>query len=367
MITTVAVIGAGNGGKAAAADLALQGKRVRLFEFPEYRNNIGDIMASSRISAQGAVEGEAKLDTVTCEMAEAVDGADLVMVCTQAGTHTRVASELAPVIGANTIAMLNPGSCGGSLLFASVFRQAEVSPMPVLVETSTLTYGCRGGRADVAIYLKVERVMYGTLPATVMATVGPDLESMYPGLVRGASVLEAGLNNANPVIHPPITILNAARIEKEGADMLFYADGVSPTVARVIERLDCERMALLRALGYPAQSDPMTSVQQGYASSADYFECYSQGEVFRQLRSPDTLDNRYLHEDVGIGLVMFSSLGKLLGVPTPTCDAIIQMGSTISERDYMAEGARTLDALGIGDLSAGALKTYLETGNATAG
>jgi len=33
-IGTVAVIGAGNAGKAAAADLTLRGGRVRLFEFP---------------------------------------------------------------------------------------------------------------------------------------------------------------------------------------------------------------------------------------------------------------------------------------------------------------------------------------------
>ena len=367
MITTIAVIGAGNGGKAAAADLALQGKRVRLFEFPEYRSNIAGIMTSGCISVQGAVEGEAKLDRVTGDMAEAVEGADLVMVCTQAGAHIRVARELARLIGPNSVVMLNPGSCGGSLLFAHIFRQAGVSPMPVLVETSTLTYGCRGGDGIVTIYLKVARVVYGALPATATLSVGPDLESMYPGLVRGASVLEAGLNSANPVIHPPITILNAARIEKEGSDMLFYADGVSPTVARVIEQLDRERMALLRALGHPAQSDPETSVQQGYATSADYFECYSQGEVFRQLRSPDTLDNRYLHEDVGIGLVMFSSLGRLLGVPTPTCDAITQMGGAIAGRDYAAEGARTLDALGIGGLSVNALRAYLETGRAIAG
>jgi len=364
MINKVAVIGAGNGGRAAAADLALQGKRVRLFEFPDYRGSIAGVMATSSIAAQGAVEGVAELDLVTCDMGEAVEGADLIMVCTQAGAHSRAARELAPLVEPDCVVMLNPGSCGGSLLLAHVFRQAGVSPVPVLAETSTLTYGCRGGDGTVTIYLKVARVVYGTLPATAASNVGPVLESMYPGLVRGASVLEAGLNNANPVIHPPITILNAARIEKQGRDMLFYADGLSPTVARVIEQLDRERMALLRALGYPAQSDPETSVQQGYATSTGYLECYSQGEVFRQLRSPGTLDNRYLHEDVGIGLLMFSSLGTLLRVPTPTCDAIIQMAGAIAGRDYAAEGGRTLDALGIGDLSVDALKAYLETGRA---
>jgi opine dehydrogenase len=195
-----------------------------------------------------------------------------------------------------------------------------------------------------------------------MAVLGPELEAAYPGLVRGASVLEAGLNNGNPVIHPPIALLNAARFENEGHKVFFYRDGVSPTVARLIEKLDGERMALLRALGYPAQPDPVTSVEQGYATSTDYFECYAKGPVFAEFTSPNTLDHRYFHEDVGMGLVMFCSLGGLLGVPTPACQAIVQMGSIISGIDYFAQGLRTLKAIGLAGLSVAEIKLYLETG-----
>ena len=362
MIETVTIIGAGNGGKAAAADLALQGKRVRLFEFPEYRANVDAIIDAGHIAATGAVQGEAKLDLVTCDLPEAMLAADMAMVCTQAQAHGRAARDLAALVQPDTLVFLNPGSCAGTLEFASVFRHARLSEPPILVETSTLTYGCRGQGARVDVHLKVQRVMYGTLPATAISTVGPDLEAMYPGLVRGSSVLEAGLNNANPVIHPAITLLNVARIEKEGAKMLFYGHGVSRTVARVIAQLDHERMALLRALGCPAQSDPATSVAQGYATSSDYFECYSQGQVFKQIASPDTLDNRFLHEDIGIGLVMFCSLGRLLRVPTPACEAVVRMGSLVAGRDYFAQGARTLEALGLDGLNIEELKGFLQTG-----
>ena len=181
-------------------------------------------------------------------------------------------------------------------------------------------------------------------------------------MVRTASVLEAGLNNANPVIHPPITILNAARIENEGDSTFFYKDGVSPTVADLIQKLDEERMALLKALGYEAQADPVTSVQQGYARSTDYYECYKNGPGYSGFRNPNTLDNRYIHEDVGMGLVMFCSLGKFLQIPTPTCQAIVHMGEAISGINYSAESKRTLQKLGLKGLSVEELKTFLETG-----
>ena len=216
--------------------------------------------------------------------------------------------------------------------------------------------------STVEIAVKVNRVVYGTLPASDIDGIAGELETLYPGLCRAASVLEAGLNNANPVIHPPIAILNAARIENEGDSMFFYGDGVSPSVARLIQKLDEERMALLRALGYPAQPDPVTSVEQGYASSTDYYECYKKGPGFSAFRNPNTLDNRYFHEDIGISMVMFCSLGKLLGVPTPTCEAVVKMGEVLMEEAYSSKGLRTVESLELSGLDHRGLKDYLETG-----
>jgi len=362
MIENITIVGAGNGGKAAAADLTLQGKGVRLFEFPEYRDNVEGIIKTRSLKATGAVAGQATLELVTCNLTEALEGADTIMVCTQALAHDRAGRELAPLIKPGHLIILNPGSTGGSLHFARIFREFGLKQLPTFVETSTLTYGCRAKGSTVDVPVKVKRVVYGTMPTTAMTHIGPELEKLYPGLVRSATVLEAGLNNANPIIHPPITILNAARIEREGDNMFFYRDGVSPSVARLIRKLDEERMALLRALGYPAQPDPVTCVEQGYAASTDYYECYRHGPGFQDFRFPNTLDNRYFHEDIGMGLVMLCSLGKLLDVPTPTCRGVVHMGEIISGIDYFANGMRTLESLGLAGLSLEGLKSFLETG-----
>jgi opine dehydrogenase len=362
MFEIVTVIGAGSGGKAAAADLALQGKRVRLFEFPEFWANAAPLAASRRLTAAGAVTGTAVLDLVTDDLARAVSGADTIMVCTQALAHERVARELAGVVRPDTLVILNPGSTGGACLLAHVFRQSGLKELPTLVEFSTLTYGCRAQETRVEIAVKVNRVLFGVLPAQDAPALAPPLTAAYPGLVPAESVLEAGLNNANPVIHPPITLLNAARFENEGAKVRFYADGVSPTVAKLIQALDQERMALLRALGYAAQPDPVTCVEQGYAASTDYFECYAKGPVFSEFTAPNTLDHRYLHEDIGMGLVMFCSLGELLNVPTPASRAMVHLGSLISGIDYFAQGARTLQSLGLDGLTVEELKGYLVGG-----
>lgn len=362
MIDQVAIIGAGNGGKASAADLVLQGRRVRLFEFPEYRQNVAEILETRTLTATGDVEGEAVLERATTDLGEAMEGADTVMVCTQSLAHDRIARELAPYIRPEHIVILNPGSTGGTLHFAQVFRELGIKRMPVLVEFGTLTYGCRAVGPLVEIPVKVDRVLYGTMPAAAIKEVGPPLEALYPGLRRGASVLEAGLKNANPVIHPPITILNAALIENEGDKKFFYGDGVSPKVAELIRKLDEERMALLRALGYAAQPDPVTSVEQGYAADTDYCECYKKGPGFGKFRFPNTLDNRYFHEDIGMSLVMFCSLGKVLGVPTPVSEGVVRIGEILAGVDYSVRGMRTVESLGLGGLGIEEFRAYLETG-----
>lgn len=357
-----AIVGAGNGGQAAAADLTLQGRKVRLYEFPEFAGGIGKLAKTGRIAISGAVNGEAALDKVTGDLAEAVEGADAIMVATQALAHDRAAKALAPLVRPEQVIVLNPGSTGGALKFARIFREEGVVEMPALIELATLTYGCRAKDGVVDCPVKVGRVLYGAMPAAALERYAPELESLFPGLVRTRSVLEAGLTNANPVIHPPISLLNGARFENEGEAMFFYKDGVSPTVAKLIRKLDEERMALLTALGYPAQSDPATSVEQGYAASTDYYECYAKGPGFVKFRSPDTLDHRYFHEDMGLGLVLYAKLGEVLGVDTPTSRAFVGIGSQVSDVDYFAKNADVLAQLGIDGLSKDQLLDYLETG-----
>jgi 2-polyprenyl-6-methoxyphenol hydroxylase-like FAD-dependent oxidoreductase len=55
-IERVCIIGAGNGGKTSAADLALQGCTISLYELPEYAQAaFAGIADDKQLHAQGAV------------------------------------------------------------------------------------------------------------------------------------------------------------------------------------------------------------------------------------------------------------------------------------------------------------------------
>lgn len=72
---------------------------------------------------------------------------------------------------------------------------------------------------------------------------------------------------------------------------------------------------------------------------------FNTSPVFSQIKGPNHVKNRYLTEDIAYGLVLWSSLGREIDVPTPNIDAIVVIASTILERDFFEEGL-TIDELG---------------------
>lgn len=88
----ICIIGAGNGGSAIAGDMTLAGHRCRLFEFPEYADNLKPITSQGGIYVTGiARTGFAKIALATFDLSEAIQEADLIMVTTQALAHERMA------------------------------------------------------------------------------------------------------------------------------------------------------------------------------------------------------------------------------------------------------------------------------------
>ena len=61
------------------------------------------------------------------------------------------------------------------------------------------------------------------------------------------------------------------------------------------------------------------------------------------------------------GLVPLASIGKLVGVPTPTMDALITLGSVINETDYRREG-RTVERLGLAGMTVEEIVRFVTEG-----
>jgi len=357
----IAVLGAGAGGKAVAAELALRGVAVRLFEWPEYRANVEALIDRPVIEAEGVVEGHAELACTTTDLAEAMEGARLLIACVQGLAHGRLAHDLASVLLPGMTVVLNPGSTGGALEFRRILAERGAGEGVSLAETATLTHCARvAGERGVRVALRVRHVATAALPGGATEALLRRLQPYFPGLRPHADVLEVALCNGNPVIHPAIMLANLGAIERAAGTHRFYADGVTPAVARIIEAADEERLALGTALGYALMTEPEMCVAQGYGESSDYHKCYAESPIFGSLPSPPSADHRYLHEDVGLGLTTYVSLGEMLDVPCPVSQALVELASTVTGRDYLREARRSAERLGLAGLSAEARRELLQ-------
>ena len=156
------------------------------------------------------------------------------------------------------------------------------------------------------------------------------LREVYRNTDEAAGIFQTTLQNGNPVIHPAVTLLNAALIERTGGDFMFYEEGVTEAVGRLMKAVDDERLSVARALGVEIFTEPELGVRQGYMTESNYSTGYSTAPGFRGIKAQGELQHRYLTEDVGYSLVFLTDLAQHLSVPTPTIDAII--GSPRSSR-----------------------------------
>lgn len=353
----ICVIGAGNGGSAIAGDMTLAGHRCRLYEFPEYAANIAPIQASGGIRVTGiARTGFARLELATTELAEAVDGADLIMVATVALAHERVARELAPLLADGQTIVLWPGS-GGSLAFRRVWDEVGLERPVHLAEAVTFPYCCR--RLEGPGTVNIHRVdgpamLLAALPATETGAVLDALAGTYAHVVRPAvSVLEPAMYNVNIIVHPVGALLNMGRIEYTGGEFYMYREGITPSVKKIIHAMDRERSALFAALGY-----------QPYTYDQVFDDCFHMTvEEFAVTSSkgPFSMQDRYVTEDIPMGATLTASLARKAGVYAPTYEAMIHLASVVNETDYYNTG-RNLENLGLAHLSLQQIQDYVLTG-----
>ena len=332
-----------------------------MFDFEARRDVIAAVGQAGGVRAIGEMEGFAPLAYAGHDIDRVVDGADLVIVVATANRTRAFGENCRGRLAPGQMVIVSPGSCMGALEFKQAAGFGLKEEGVIAAETSTLPYSARmDAPGTVNIRLKVKRGNFlAAVPARNTARVLELIADVYPEMDRGENVLRTTLENPNPAIHPAITIANATRIERENGAMLLFEEGATEAVGRMIEAVDSERVALGKALGLTILRDPEVGREQGWMSEPTYYPGYMISPIYQGIKAPASLDYRYFNEDAGYGLVFLQDLGKQVGVETPTIDAILQISSIMTGRDYAAEAKRTMHSLGLAGCSAQELTELL--------
>ena len=357
------VIGAGHGGKAMTAHLALMGLNVTLYN--RTFDHVAALKARGGIdleSTEGGPHGFARVVLVTSDLGEALQNAQMIMVVVPSSAHADVAKNAAPYLKDGQIIILHPGRTCGALEFVKSLHDNGCTADVTVAEAETFIYASRSdGPAQARIFRIKEAVPLAALPAVRTQAVLEAIRPVYPQFIDGVNVLHTGMNNMGAIFHPALTLLNAGWIEATHGDYQFYIDGVSPSVARVLEVLDRERVTVASSLGLRART-AMEWLQMAYNTTGeDLHEAIHNQPGYYGIKAPSTLNHRYIFEDVPMSLVPIASLGQRFGVSVRGMDSIIRLACIVHRTDYWRRG-RTVDKLGIGDLSVSELTRYVNDG-----
>lgn len=342
-----AVLGAGHGGHALAGYLGLLGYPVTIYTHTQAKADA--ITDAGGIQLEGAVEGFGPVELASLDLAAVLDGADVVLETHPAHLHRQVAAACAPWLRPGQVVVLNPGRTGGALEFSHTI--AELGDRGIIVaETQTFPFASRMLAPGHGHVFGIKRaVPIAALPARLTPRVLALLHGAMPWLTAAGSVLETSLANIGGVFHPTLTLLNAGRIEDTQGNFEFYHAGATPGVGRVLEQLDQERLGVAAALGVTVPSAQRWLAEAYGVGGEDLRDAILRNRSYAGIRAPETLEHRYIEEDIPAGLVPLASLGHHLGVETPVMDSLIDLASVIHQRDYRREG-RTVARLGLAGL-----------------
>ena len=342
----VTVIGCGNAGLIHAAKLIEKGIEVALLKTSNAANSeFFDIISHEegynvKDETHGGRRFFVKPAMITRDVEKAVRFGDVIMVMTTTSQHEFVAKKIAPFVRDGQIITLVPGYMG-SLIFKK-FIDKDV----VYSEWETTAYN---GRIVDSMYVRITfynpRNAISVLPVSKTEEVLGIFSNCFDNTKYSRKhILESAMHNPNMIVHPIGILFSASRIEHSHGEFWMYKEAFTESVIRVINAFDKSKNELLNVFG---------------CDSLNYFEAAKWRNatdlsvdamtVFRSFadssnKGPSFINHRYLNEDVPMGLGLFISIGKIIGIDTSIQESIMALASALLGKNLSAS-SRTIQYL----------------------
>ena len=341
------IIGCGNSGLIHAAKLCENGHEVALLKTSNTNGRFFDIIQEEKgfKVKDDTIQGNGhsffvKPCLITRNVKEAVHFADIIMVTTTTLQHAFVAELISPYVRDGQTIILIPGYMG-SLIFKK-FIDKDIT----YSEWETTAYN---GRIVNNEYVRISfynpRTAISVLPVSRTQSVLDLLSKCFENTKYARKhILESAFHNPNMIVHPIGILFSASRIEYSNGEFWMYREAFTPSVVNVIKAFDVQKNKVLQAFG----CEPL-----------DYFEAAKWRHeedlsidamaVFRSFadssnKGPSIINHRYLLEDVPMGLGLYISVAKLVGVDTSIQEGIVSLASALLNKDLKSQ-ARTIQYL----------------------
>jgi opine dehydrogenase len=361
---TITVIGAGIGGFLLIAHLGALGHRMRLHDIDD--SKLADLRSRGGVETEDLGTGFSELELATTDLAAAVNGAHIIIVVTGGHRQGSVAKSLAPLLRDGQAVLLIQGNTGGSLAFRRVLDQNGCTAKIHLAEMDNFPYSARKlGSTKMKPVVTKRWLQIASLPGNNIDDAFKILGPLFPTAQKAPNVLYTGFMNANALLHVVNCMANATKIDR-GEQYLFYAEGVTPAVARGYMALSEERVKAAAAWGAKVPTleewfERVYNVREPTLPEAMQKLTYNADGPYGGTPTPKSFENNFIAEDVAVGLIPMVALAKVAGVAMPAHQTLIDFTKLMTGDDY-ATTARTLDHMGLAGKDLASIRKMVEQG-----
>ena len=358
------VCGAGAAGMAIAADIALKGLEVTLFELPSFASRLdsararGGIEVTSDSETTAGKTGFAALACATTEAADAVAGADVVMVTVPAMYHDVFMDAIAPHLQEGQVVLFNTGYWAS---LRQTRRLGDRLAGVILAESNMMPYICqpRGDAINIGRFKR--HFCVAAFPGEHSPAVFDLVGGIYSQYDPASTVLDTNIAAAgNPPIHVTLTIPIAGFYFDRYRGGKFYQDATLPG-AHLVDAFDAERELLARHLGSAVFQSEFDFDKQSYL--------YDGADISEALRSSPHADwfataaylEQVCSEDIIYAFVPMVRLASALSVDLPVTRAMVDIMGVMLQHDYWTEGL-SLSAIGLDGLDLDGVRRFVMTG-----
>ena len=325
----VGIAGAGAIAFASAAWLRQAGHTVTLWS-PGGQG--AEALRTRPLEAAGVLACSASVD-VADDAAQLCQASDVLLLALPVNGHRRVMDALLPFLRHGQAVIVSSMASLSSLYLYENATRAGLRITVASFGTTVLT-ARRESATQVRVMTRRQAVGVSALPGGDVAEVLGLCTALFGGsFFAQDNTLASALANVNPQSHGPLAVFNWTRIERAENWPQYHC--MTPGVARAIEALDLERLAVARAFGIELGPIEAHFARSFGTASARLEDIAAELHAKRGgPPGPVRTDTRYVSEDMPYGLAFVEALGRIAGVPTPATRTIVDAASLVNGIDY---------------------------------
>ncbi|WKC22564.1 NAD/NADP octopine/nopaline dehydrogenase family protein (plasmid) [Rhizobium sp. SSA_523] len=292
-----------------------------------------ELREGKELQVSGAIEGSFRPHVA--EGAADLAKCDVIVLALPAYGYRAVLDELADHLESRHTVVIS-----AHLSFAALYLAKRLSKrglrIPIAVWNTTLLTAKAQSRLNVrvgAIRSKVDMAVIPVRSADDACKVCTEV--FGDRFLLKDDLLTIALSNLNPQNHMGIALCNLTRIER--GETWGQNSNMTPAVARLLERLDQERIAIASAFGKTVRTIFDHSALSHGVSGDSVTEIYANlAASGKDPQGPKNINTRYVLEDVPFGLVPMLHLARLSGASARLHESGVELLEACYGRDFAA-------------------------------